>query len=134
MFVDMTAVEKMMKTLAEPLGDYAPDIRRFAIDYQQGGQDRNTELVSTVPKGASAQSLVDYIRDHIQNGGGRLSAVWETREGSLPDCLYVRPGFLEKSVREAGIPVPADPAAATIRAGWNPVNMDELREYWRRKP
>ena len=130
---DMTATEQMMKFLTEPLGDYAPAVRRFAIDYQQGGVDCNTEVCSMIPKGASKKALVDSFRDHIQNGGGRLSAVWEVTGGGLPDCLYVRPGFLEKSVRETGIPVPADPAAATERMGWNPVNMDELREYWSRK-
>lgn len=129
---DMTAVEQTMKFLTEPLGDSAPAVRRFAIDYRQDGQDCGTELVSAVPKGASDVALVADIRAHIEREGGRLSAVWEVTGGGLPRCLYARPGVLEETAREMGMPVPADPIAATERMGWNPVNMDELREYWRR--
>ena len=100
------------------LGDYAPAVRRLQIDYKVNNrQNRHTDTVTLASPGVTDAALVRSVREHIEAVGGRLSAVWETRENGLPRCLYVIPGFLEESVREMGLSVPADPVAAMERVG-----------------
>ena len=121
----------LMKLTTATLGDYAPAVRCLQIDYKLNGQNRHTDTVTLVSQGVTDAALVCSVREHIEAVGGRLSAVWETREnGGLPRCLYVIPGFLEESVREMGLSVPSDPVAAMERVGWNPVNLNELKAYW----
>ena len=40
--------------------------------------------------------------------------------------LYIAPGYMEEVIKELGLPVPDDMAAAMASAGIRPVNWEEL--------
>ena len=117
---------------------FGPAVRRLLIDFKDAsGQDRHVEDTTLAPPGASDAALVESVKELVKKQGGQLSALWQIRDGQAPACLFMKPGFLEETVMEMGLSVPADPVAAigfmerATGICFKPVNLDELTNGWR---
>ncbi len=119
--------EIMVDSLGQALGDYAPKKRRLIADYKdRRGEDFNRSLTVWQSRGAPDQALVESVRDDLARQGYTLTALAELMEDGITRVLYLAPGYLEESMAELGLTVPADIAAALTARGIHPVNWDEL--------
>lgn len=67
--------------------------------------------------------MVEELKKDAAQKGYTLSAICDVQTFQ---ALYFRPGFVEESLRERGLPVPKNMAARLRAMGLNPVNMAEL--------
>lgn len=125
----MEKVEIMMDALCRSMGGYAPQKRRLIADYKdRHGKDINQSLTVWHSRGASDRSLVESVRGELARSGYTLTALGELLEDGGAKPLYLAPGYLEETIREMGLKVPEDMAAAKKAAGCRPVNWEELTQ------
>lgn len=133
--IDMTAAAYLMESLLKPFGDYAPVVHRLLLDYKiHGVCDCHREILALMPKDATDAALLKKAKEflvHLKGKKVKLSAVTERYPNGDFRLIYLAPGFMEESIRESGLPVPADMEAFMLAQGWRPVNWDELRRYWK---
>ena len=123
----MNDAARAMNLLCKPLGDYAPRVRRLIADYKdKDGVDLHQDLVVCHYRGVTDASLVESVRENLAAGGYTLTSLGELLEDSSARALYLGRGYLEEYLKELGLPVPEDMAAAMAAAGVHPVNWEEL--------
>lgn len=132
--IDMTAAAYVLESVLKPLGDNAPAVRRLLLDYKiRGGRDRHQEIVTALPKDAPDDALIETAIAFLHQREDKtvaVSAITELCRNGDFRHVYLAPGFLEESMRESGLPVPADMKAYMLARGWRPLNWDELCRYW----
>lgn len=129
---DLLAYAQVFKVMTAPLGDHAPRLRLLSVDYKdKRGIDCSQDIAVGQNPDMSDERLVELVRNQCAGMGLTVSAiseVTETASGIVPRALYIRPGFLEESIADQGLPVPDDIAAAMEAVGVHPVNWDELTQ------
>lgn len=103
-FLDYTFsdAEKLIDSLCEPFGDYAPKKRCLIADYKDAnGTDANQYLTVYHNRNSTDESLVESVRQDLAGQGCTLTALGE-------------------------FTAPEDIAAALTAAGVHPVNWEEL--------
>lgn len=118
----MNLLNTLLPTL---LGEGAvPRCRPLLIDFKNSdGVDHNQDVVAYQPQGMTDEALVEELKKDAAQKGYTVSAISDMR---TLQTLYLRPGFMEESLRERGLPVPKNMAACLRAIGMNPVNMAEL--------
>lgn len=123
-FTDMARV---MELLTAPMGAYAPRLRRMIVDYKDSsGRDYHQDLMIWHNPSATDADLVENVRESLVQQGYTLSALGELLDNGGANVLYLMPGYLEESIKDLGLSVPDDIAAALTAAGVHPVNWEEL--------
>lgn len=118
---------RVMDLFCKPMGEYAPRVRRLVADYKdKDGVDLHQELVTMHDPKTTDDPLVDSVRESLEGRGCILTALAEVLEDGSGKALYLAPGYMEEAIRELGLPVPQDMAAAMTAAGIHPVNWEEL--------
>ena len=118
---------RVMSLFCKPLGDYAPRVRRLIADYKdKDGVDLHQSLVTLHDRQVTDEALVESVRENLAAGGYTLTALLEILEDGAPRAIYLGRGYLEEYLKELGLPVPKDMAAAMAAAGVHPVNWEEL--------
>ena len=131
----INAAEQFMDMICAPLGDYAPKKRRIGIDFKgPQGEDRHLYTFVYCDRRMTDKMVVQAIRDQLISESSKLSAICEVMDDGAGRCLYCAPGFLEESMRDSGVPIPADIKAKSEEAGFHPVNWDELVRGWEAAP
>lgn len=119
--------EIMMDSVCHALGDYGPQKRHLIADYKdRHGTDFNQDLTVWHSRTASDEALVESVRRDLAQRGYTLTALGEYTGDGKGRALYLRPGYMEESMAEMGLPMPADLMAALDAAGSRPVNWREL--------
>ena len=125
----MEKVEIMMDALCQSMGGYALKKRWLIVDYKDSsGRDLNQDLTVWHSPRATDKSLVESVRGDLARSGYHLTALGELLEDGGTKALYLAPGYLEEAIREMGLKVPQDMAAALKAAGYHPVNWEELTQ------
>ncbi len=126
---------QVFKIMTAALGGYAPRLRLLVVDYKdQNGVDCCQDSVVHQNSGMSDERMVELVREQYTGVGVTVSAITElvmTEDMAIPRCLWWRPGFLEETIRDQGLPLPADIMTNAEAAGFHPVNWDELVRGWR---
>ncbi|MCC8122116.1 MAG: hypothetical protein LIO58_01025 [Oscillospiraceae bacterium] len=77
-----------MEELFAPLGDYAPKVRIFAVDYHdKAGQDRYQVYAMAAPDGVPDDVLVHELSRPLREGGNIISGITELLDGYSLDEL-----------------------------------------------
>ncbi len=94
-----------------------------ALIHSSSGSKKSHSRPLTVwqKRGTPDQSLLESVRNDLAKSGYKLKALWELLEDGNTTALY-----LEESMAELGLTVPADIAAALNARGLHPLNWDEL--------
>lgn len=78
----MDNIKALLDTLLEPLGDYAPKIRHFIIDYHDtGGTFMHHSAISTVPDGMANMDIVYGLVSPFRDAGYLIDGVCELLDG-----------------------------------------------------
>jgi len=121
---------QVFSMIAAPLGDQAPRCRLLTVDYKSAdGADHCQDIATGQGRDTTDKRLVELIQGQYAGMGFTVSAITEVivmDDGLGWNSLYIRPGFMEESLRENGVPVPKDMAAAMEAVGICPVNSEEL--------
>lgn len=119
--------KKLIDSLCEPFGDYAPKKRCLIADYKDAnGTDANQYLTVYHNRNSTDESLVESVRQDLAGQGCTLTALGEFTADGKQRALYLAPGYLEEFAAEMGLTMPGDIAAALTAAGVHPVNWEEL--------
>lgn len=101
-----------------------PRCRPLLIDYKDSeGKDYHQNVVAYQPQYMTDAAMVEELKKDAAQKGYTLSAICDVQTFQ---ALYFRPGFVEESIRELGLPVPKNVAERIKAVGLNPVNMEEL--------
>lgn len=121
------SIEVIMDACASAIG-YCK--RHMLIDYKdRNGNDRNTDVFVWHGAKMTDAAIVKAIKRQLGEEGYTLSALSELDTGR---AIYLAPGFIEECIADLGLTVSGDIAANLKAAGFNPINLDELMEGWRK--
>ena len=121
------SIEVIMDACASAIG-YSK--RHMLIDYKdRNGNDRNTDVFVWHGAKMTDAAIVKAIKRQLGEEGYTLSALSEIDTGR---AIYLAPGFIEECIADLGLTVSGDIAANLKAAGFNPINLDELMEGWRK--
>lgn len=108
-----------------PSGNGRAEVLRLLVDYKgPDGTDRNMDLLVNAPRSMTTAQLIERVRMSLRPGC-TLSAI-----GSA-DCgrpIYIAPGFLEETMAEQGLSIPADVDAAMEACGLQLLTLEEVRQ------
>jgi len=126
---------QVFQVMAAPLGGYAPRLRLLAVDYKDrdGVDFRQDNAVHQNPD-MTDERMVELVREQYARMGVSVSAITElviAEDMASCRCLWARPGFLEETIRDLGLPLPADMIANAEAVGFHPINWDELVRGWK---
>lgn len=127
---DLLKYAQVFKTMAAPLGDHAPRCRLLSVDYKNKADvDCYQDIAVGQNPDMTDGRLVELVRQQYTGMGFTVSAITEivmVDDVAATNSLYIKPGFLEETMMENGLPVPHDMAGALAYAGISPVNLLEL--------
>ena len=120
----LAAIAAVAETLF-PAGNGRAEVLRLQVDYKSpDGVDRNTDLLVNAPQRMTTARLIEVVRESLRPGC-TLSAIG-SMDYNRP--IYIAPGFLEESMAEQGLPIPADVESAMDICGLKLLTLEEIRQ------